>query len=49
MPSSKSSAGPGLAGASDPRRAPLLELLQAGLRAVDGRACVRAALAGELP
>ena len=34
-----------LAGASDPRRALLLELLQAGLRAVDGRSCVRAALA----
>lgn len=49
MPSSKSSAGPSLAGASDPRRALLLELLQAGLRAVDGRSCVRAALAGELP
>ncbi len=36
-----------MAAAPDPRRALLLELLQAGLRRVDGCACVRAAL--ELP
>ncbi len=43
--SSKSCAGPRLADASDPRRALLLELLQAGLTGVDGRRCVREALA----
>jgi glycerate 2-kinase len=39
--SSKSCAGPRLADASDPRRALLLELLQAGLARVAGRGCVR--------
>lgn len=46
MPSSKSSAAASPAGASDPRRALLLELLAAGLRAVDGRRCVQAHLSG---
>lgn len=43
--SSKSCAGPRLADASDPRRALLLELLQAGLTRVAGRGCVREELA----
>jgi glycerate 2-kinase len=43
--SSKSCAGPRLADASDPRRALLLDLLQAGLARVDGRRCVREELA----
>jgi len=42
--SSKSSAGPNLAGGPDPRRELLLDLLQAGIAAVDGRRCVREAL-----
>jgi glycerate 2-kinase len=43
--SSKSCAGPRLPDASDPRRALLLDLLQAGLTRVDGRRCVREELA----
>lgn len=49
MPGSKSSAAPSPAGGSDPRRALLLELLEAGLRAVDGRRCVQAYLRRDPP
>ncbi|HEY0766594.1 MAG TPA: DUF4147 domain-containing protein [Steroidobacteraceae bacterium] len=44
-PSSKWCAGAELADAPDPRRELLLGLLQAGLQRVDGRRCVREALA----
>ena len=48
--SSKSSAGPSLGEGGDPRRELLLALLRAGLAAVEGRRCVREALAaGDAP
>jgi glycerate 2-kinase len=45
LPSDKMSDSPVTADALDPRRQLLLTLLQAGLRRVDGRRCVREALA----